>query len=413
MKKVKWIVFTIIVIVIIGGISSFFLYYMNYKKEEKIRLERKEIVEKIKEHFALQVEVKNNTNLYSKEDGKYKIIGKISAGEILNLKEEKITYKTKYFYIPQLDLYISYKDVSKSDTVVSKDQRYKNYVLFNENIVTKDNVSLYRGDKLVYTLNDSISKPIIMKEDNGYYIEYYDEMLFVSKDDVEKVEEVSNSTADVASEVPVTAYHFIYLEGDTSCNEMICHPESQIKEQFQYLKDNQYFTMTTTELRLFLEGKIRVPKKSILVTIDDGARAEKFIPLLEEYQVNATLFLISSWYPKEKFASSYMEIASHTHDLHKPGVCPGGQGSPLKCLDKDKLLADLRTSRETLDGTEAFCFPFYEFNDYGINAVKEAGFKMAFIGGMKKAAPGVDLYKIPRISMNSSTTLAQYIAYID
>ena len=188
MKKVKWIVFTIIVIVIIGGISSFFLYYMNYKKEEKIKLERKEIVEKIKGHFALQVEVKNNTNLYSKEDGKYKIIGKISAVEILNLKEEKITYKTKYFYIPQLDLYISYKDVSKSDTVVSKDQRYKNYVLFNENIVTKDNVRLYRGDKLVYTLNDSISKPIIMKDDNGYYIEYYNEMLFVSKDDVEKVE---------------------------------------------------------------------------------------------------------------------------------------------------------------------------------------------------------------------------------
>ena len=413
MKKVKWIVFTIIVIVIIGGISSFFLYYMNYKKEEKIKLERKEIVEKIKGHFALQVEVKNNTNLYSKEDGKYKIIGKISAGEILNLKEEKITYKTKYFYIPQLDLYISYKDVSKSDTVVSKDQRYKNYVLFNENIVTKDNVRLYRGDKLVYTLNDSISKPIIMKDDNGYYIEYYNEMLFVSKDDVEKVEEVSNSTADVASEVPVTVYHFIYLEGDTYCNEMICHSERQIKEQFQYLKDNQYFTMTTTELRLFLEGKIRIPKKSILITIDYGARAEKFIPLLEEYQVNATLFLISSWYPKEKFASSYMEIASHTHDLHKPGVCPGGQGSPLKCLDKEQLLADLRTSRETLDGTEALCFPFYEFNDYGINAVKEAGFKMAFIGGMKKATPGVDLYKIPRISMNSSTTLEQYIAYID
>ena len=37
MKKVKWIVFTIIVIVIIGGISSFLLYYMNYKKEEKIK----------------------------------------------------------------------------------------------------------------------------------------------------------------------------------------------------------------------------------------------------------------------------------------------------------------------------------------------------------------------------------------
>ena len=413
MKKIKWILLAIIGVVIVGGALSFFLYYTNYKKEEKIKLERKELVENIKKNFALQVEVKKDSNLYTKENGKYKSIGKIAAGECLSLKEEKITYKTKYFYIPELDLYIDYKNVGKGGSVVSRDHRYKKYVLFNENIITKDNVRLYRDDKLVYTLNSSIESSIIMKADNGYYIEYYNEMLFVPKEDVEKVVEVQNSNVEVASEVPVTVYHFIYLEGDNTCNEMICHPESQIREQFKYLKDNQYFTLTTTELRLFLEGKIRVPKRSILITIDDGARAEKFIPLLEEYQVNATLFLISSWYPKEKFASSYMEIASHTHNLHTPGVCSGGQGSPLKCLDKEKLLSDLRASRETLDNTEAFCFPFYEFNDYGINALKEAGFKMAFIGGMKKAAVGVDLYKIPRISMNSGTTLAQYIAYVE
>ena len=41
-----------------------------------------------------------------------------------------------------------------------------------------------------------------------------------------------------------------------------------------------------------LVEKLRLPKKSILITIDDGSRAENFIPLLEEYQVNATLFLI-------------------------------------------------------------------------------------------------------------------------
>ena len=46
--------------------------------------------------------------------------------------------------------------------------------------------------------------------------------------------------------------------------------------------------MNTTELRLYLEGKLRAPKKSILVTIDDGARAWNFIPLMEEYQINAT-----------------------------------------------------------------------------------------------------------------------------
>ena len=113
------------------------------------------------------------------------------------------------------------------------------------------------------------------------------------------------------------------------------------------------------------------------------------------------------------FQSDYMELASHTHNLHTPGVCSGGQGSPLKCLDKTKLVADLKTSREVLFGTEAFCFPFYEYNDYGISALQEAGFKMAFIGGYRKATRGVNLYKIPRIPLNRYTSLSQYANYIN
>ena len=108
-----------------------------------------------------------------------------------------------------------------------------------------------------------------------------------------------------------------------------------------------------------------------------------------------------------------MELASHTHNLHTPGVCSGGQGSPLKCYDREKLVADLIQSRTVLFDTEAFCFPFYEYNDYGISALKEAGFKMAFIGGYRKATRGVDLFKIPRIPLTGYTSLTQYANYIN
>ena len=181
---------------------------------------------------------------------------------------------------------------------------------------------------------------------------------------------------------------------------------------YRGIKENNYFTMNTTEVRLFLDGKIRVPENSILITIDDGARAENFIPILEEYGINATLFLITSWYPVDKFQSNYLEIASHTDNLHSPGICNGGQGSALKCTEKSELLNDLKLSREKLGGTEAFCYPFYEYNNYAIEAVKEAGFKIGFIGEQKKAKIGVDLYKVPRITIHNSTSLNQYINYI-
>ena len=78
-----------------------------------------------------------------------------------------------------------------------------------------------------------------------------------------------------------------------------------------------------------------------------------------------------------------------------------------------ELVADLKLSRDTLNGTEAFCFPFYEYYNHGIEALKQAGFKMAFIGGYRKAKRGDDLYKIPRIPLTRNTTISQYANYIN
>jgi len=418
--KKKALIIVIILFIVIGVVA----YYEIDKYNEEIRLEKekrkaeilelykKKKIESIESHYNNVVVTNNNALLYKLNKGKYKKIGSVSKGEIFNLEEIKIDEKVKYFKIKDLDLYVDYKSVDKYNDEVKINDRYKNYIPFNENIISKDKVKLYKDGKLIYTLDYSIDEEVIIKDVDGYYVEYFNELYFIKNEDVAKTYEKSNSNVEVLKELPVTVYHFIYLNGDTSCNELICHSENQIKEQFNYLRNNKYFTMNTTEARLFLEGKLQAPRNSILITIDDGARAENFIPILEEYGINATLFLITSWYPVEKFKSDYLEIASHTDDLHHPGKCSGGQGSPLKCLDKTTLVNDLKLSRSKLNNTEAFCFPFYEFNDHAIDAVKSAGFKMAFIGGQRKASKGIDLYKVPRIAMQGSTTLNQYINYI-
>ncbi len=412
MKKKKFVfIIILIVIVLFGCVSTFF--YLKEKDEEKQKSirEEKALVEKIKNSYSKYVIV-NNAFLYNKIGNNYNKILKISSDKEFTLKDTKIDKNTKYFLIEELGYYVRYQDVIKTDKLLSKDLRYKNYLPFNYNIVTNDKVTLYQDDKAIYELYYSLDTPVIELDDSGYIIEFNDEEYLVKKEDVLSIHEVNNTSLTESVSVPVTCYHFIYLAGDNSCNESICHSENQIREEFEYLKSNNYFTLTTTELGKFIDGKIRLPEKSILVTIDDGARAWNFVPLLEEYGINATLFLVSSWYDLEQFKSPYMEIASHTHDLHWPGRCPGGQGSPLKCLDKELLLDDLKKSRETLSGTKAFCFPFYEYNDYAISVLKEAGFEMAFIGGGRKVTKGIDKFKIPRISLRNDTNLSTYINYV-
>ena len=91
---------------------------------------------------------------------------------------------------------------------------------------------------------------------------------------------------------------------------------------------------------------------------------------------------------------------------------PGGQGSPLKCLDKDILLADLKKSREQLNGSTVFCYPFFEYNDYAINVLKEAGFTMAFAGGRQKIKVGSDKMKLPRYGVINTFNINNFINMI-
>ena len=419
-KKLKKKVILVIVLFIltIAGAFSFFVY-SKHQEEVRIhiqKLKEEKLLKSINDSYGKVVSVTKDTKIYRLDKDNYIEVGTISKGQIINLEEnQKIDLNTKYFKILNSELYISYKDIKPTEeTVAVDDQRYKKYLLFDENIVTKENAKLYNKDKttLEYTIKDKIDTPVIIKDAEGVFIEYFNKLMFVKLEDIENTYPKANNTLEETTAVPVTCYHFIYLPGDNTCDEIICHPQSQIESHFTYLTENNYFSINTTELRLFIEGNLRLPKNTILITIDDGARAEKFIPLLEKYKLNATLFLVSSWYPKETFASPYMEIASHTHNLHTGNKCPGGQGGWIKCLEHDALLADFVTSRQTLDNTEAFCYPFYEYNNYTISVLKEAGFKMGFAGGQKKTTRGVDLFNIPRITLHRSTTLQEYINFV-
>lgn len=419
MGRLKRNFLTFVFCLVLLIVCIFVMVHLNDARNIALQEARKKdeatLIKEISSTYSQYVKLKGESILY-KKDGKSYVDAlrvNIENDKSYSLDETKIDKDTKYFHIKELDLYVRYQDVIGVENLQEKDLRYKNYIPFNENVVTKEKVGLYQNNELIYELYFSLDTPIIVKDKAGYYIEYNEELYFVMSEDVSSVYAKENTTLTESTSIPVTVYHFIYLEGDNTCGESICHSEKQIRSHFNYLRENNFFTLNTTELGKFIDGEIRLPEKSILVTIDDGARAWNFVPLLEEYKVNATLFLISSWYDTKQFESSYMEIASHTDNLHTPGVCPGGQGSPLKCANKESLLADLKTSREKLNGTKALCFPFYEYNDYAISVVEEAGFEMAFIGGNRNVTRGINKFKIPRVPLTGSTTLAQYANYIN
>ena len=409
-KPIRVLIIVTIFICIISITCGIYIYNdmkerenisLNVSKTKESLIKDENVLIKIKSNYNSIVKTTKDTKLYINDNGKYKDVGSINKDNILELESiDKISLDNKYFKLLDSDYYVSYKDVTPTTDTINK--RYLNYIEFPIEVTTKENIIYYdESFNELFTINIPVTSKVIVNLDDYYGISLLSRLVYVKKEDVSNVVEV-DSNEDMAVSIPAILYHFIYLNGDTGCNDIICHSEEQIDSHFKFLADNNVFTLNTSEILSFIKGEINLPKKSILITIDDGARAENFIPFLEKYQLNATLFLVSSWYPVSKFESSYLEIASHTHNMHTTGVCPTGQGGGINCLPESEILNDLKLSRETLNNTKAFCFPFYEYSDYSINLVKEAGFEMAFIGGSTKIKKGIDPYKIPRYPILSS-----------
>lgn len=416
-KKYNNVFIVIILIIIVAFIVIFLIN--KHEKDKKIKLEEKNerIKLDIKKHYNTYVRAIKDTDLYNEKEEK---VGKIGNNVELVLEEQDIDYDTEYFIIKNFDgkYYIKYQDVEKIDNLSEYTDRYKKYILFNENIVTKDNTSFYdKNGELVYEFNKSYNLPIIIKETERYGIEFEDRLLYVKSDDVKEIIENKNTDDSNAKGIPVLNYHFVYKNGTTTCNEEICHSESQMTQHFSYIKDNNFFTPTLEELEMYIDGQLRLSKKSVVITFDDGTMAENAREYVDKYQLNATLFLITSWFSKEQFESPYLEIASHGDDLHSPGICPGGQGGAIKCLEKNKLLEDLKTSREKLDNTTYFCYPFYEYNEYAISNLKEAGYTMAFVGESyysdNLVKVGSNKFKLPRFVVVNYTTMSNFTNYIN
>ena len=236
------------------------------------------------------------------------------------------------------------------------------------------------------------------------------------KDMLNGIKEVKVIPNNSDGKVAVLNYHFFYDSNTEVCDESICISTDNFRKQLSYLKENGYKALTIQEFNDWMDGKIEIPTKSVLITIDDGAAGTfNHLPqILNEYEMYATLFLISGWWPISRYqSSSYLQIQSHGHDLHDSNYCDNsGCGYKSLKLSKEELKSDLINSINTIGTNLAFCYPFYQTNSNLVQAVKESGFRLGFVGGNKKATRSSNKYYIPRYIIYKNTSLDEFIKMV-
>ena len=218
--------------------------------------------------------------------------------------------------------------------------------------------------------------------------------------------------------LPICMYHYVYDPASPPEN-----PDSNyistdsLAEEMKYLHDNGYYFPTWQEVRDYVDGKLLLPEKSIVLTFDDGPNYMYLgTPILEQYQTPATSFVITSyWNDREMlygYASDYLTFESHSHKMHQGGGSIG-HGGIYTAMTREEVLADLEKSFEICGNKDAFAYPFGDYTEEGCSTLEEAGLLCAVTTENAKCYPGDNPYLLPRVRMLGSQTLEEFISAIN
>ncbi|WP_167433983.1 polysaccharide deacetylase family protein [Paenibacillus silvae] len=228
-----------------------------------------------------------------------------------------------------------------------------------------------------------------------------------------------------ATEVPVLMYHYVTprLDNREPHNKSVIDLDS-FEENMKYLYDNGYKTITLDQLEKYVNGEISLPKKSIVITFDDGYQNNYTLayPVLKKYHFHASLFVIGSriqpkpvefnpskksdisW-PEMKAGSDVFEYNSHTYDLHHKGYMVCGDDLPVT-LDTSLLDHDIEQIKHIGINTPYIAYPYGYFSEQMIYKLHQHGYRMGFTVRPGFVHPGDSPMVLPRLTVTSDTDMA-------
>lgn len=263
-------------------------------------------------------------------------------------------------------------------------------------------------DKRIGALDEdtiSISGEVDTKTPGSYKIIYEVTSQGISKSLTRTVEVLSEEDfGKKAENVPVMMYHWIYTKNDVPENldgNWILN--TKLEKHLKYLVEEEYYFPSFAELRAWVDGKIELPARSIIMTFDDGKEA--FLKygktLFEEYKVPVTSYMIGWDKNKSKkkikeYASEYIQFQNHTYAMHQAGTAEGYRGI-IANKDKSEMLNDFKKCEAIIKNNDSLAYPYGDCPPEALKAVKEQGFCCAFTTVIDKVRRGQDYRELPRV----------------
>lgn len=188
--------------------------------------------------------------------------------------------------------------------------------------------------------------------------------------------------------VPVLSYHHFSLDRA----DKLTITKSTFEEQMKFLKDRGYRVITLDQLFDFLEFKSQIPKKSVVINIDDGWRSTYDIafPILKKYGYPATLFVYTdlivgsektlSWDLIQEMANNGMDIQCHTKTHRRLTTMDQKESFKeyFEAIEKELSACEAMIKKKLNKEVKYLAYPYGDTNPLVIELLKKHGYRGAF-----------------------------------
>jgi len=187
--------------------------------------------------------------------------------------------------------------------------------------------------------------------------------------------------------VPILLYHDFSRTRSSKMKVL----ESSFEAQMKYLKENDYQVITLDRFLNFIEYQEELPKKSVVITIDDGWKSLYNIayPILKKYNFPATLFVYTdfiggkkalTWNQIKELAEYGFDIQCHTKTHRYLTRIKDGETFDrfFKAVDEELTYPKRLLQKKINRDCNCLAYPYGKTNSLVAAMLKKHGYRAAF-----------------------------------
>ena len=222
--------------------------------------------------------------------------------------------------------------------------------------------------------------------------------------------------------VTILMYHQVGTFGRVDAHRAVYCDSGAFRRQMAFLKAGRYNLLSLDEVYACVTGTKDIPPRAVHLSFDDGYADFAAIahPLMRRWGFPSSVYMVAgllgadaAWLPPEGLPSARLMSPDALRRVDADGARVGSHTAShrrLLRLDPADLQREVAGSRETLEAALNrpvldFCYPYGDLDRAAVEAVRAAGYRLAFTCERNRACKGTDPLLLPRHAVSYGTSL--------